>query len=125
MRRRLPGYGGPSGPRVRTRYRSPPGGLCTFPGRGGPTRFPPGFLLSGSKVLQLYRLQGYIRTVVHAFEVDLLDRGVGAGPRLDDGRPCPDDVQDPAAGGVEAAFALFGGRVVDVDPGRDVLQAGD
>ena len=50
-----------------------------------PTRIP----TLGLKVLQLYRLQGYIRTVVHAFEVDLLDRGVGAGPRLDDGRPCP------------------------------------
>ncbi len=81
------------------------GGRCIFRGRGGRTRCRPGSLRGGSKVLQLYRFQGYVGTVVHAFEVDLLDGRVGAGARLYDGGAGADDVQDPAAGGVEAPFA--------------------
>src|SRR4028118_1482384 len=85
--------------------------------RGGPP--------AGARVLQLNRLEGYVRAVVHALEVDLLDRRVGPRPRLDDGRSGPDHVEDPAPRGVEPAVLLLGRRVVDVDAGGDVLQARD
>src|SRR5215210_9225174 len=81
---------------------------------------------AGSQAFQLYSLQGYVGAVLHALEVDLLDRGVGPRPRLDDRRSGADHVQDAPPGREERpAFFLLGGRVVDVDAGRDVVEARD